>query len=997
MDDTLANIDLTVLRLTLDEALKIEELSVEDAMNSMIPDQTPEMNQLIEEEVPILIELAKENANFEFPVNERLNCLIQDFLKQPSIKKELINAHPHFIALLKHPHMDPNFCSRIFDEGYLNKHFDRKEFENNKDLLALNPGPTEPKPKNKKYSLETIEFVSYTETKKSTKDIVDQYDTAPLSIQLMTEAIPANTRIMKFFFPDSLPDNLRAKSILKDFTIDELKLFFKTTGKYFRWVKNAVKNYVYLSCEKGKKYYETKSKTKKTGCPATIRLQIKDGKIKMVYEFHHNHSFIDHQEVVSATIRDAVRNWLIQQALQGRDWAWVNSQRSKVNFGTNIASLDHSLKFNCQLYHRIRQKLGIFTGRVSSKLEESLKEYQDILSQNGYVKFWLNLNENNDNSKPRTWGFAFATDYMLTKLQQYGNTIFIDSTSNIGKSDKITERVFLYTVMVLDTRIGQPVSIAWLLTHTQGSCPLYLLLHDLNTRHGLNPSLICIDCANIERKAIRAAFPNEKDHEVSYCFYHLHKALKGIINSYITLSRGKIDFDGLLQKGILTRDMIERKRHLQTMGDGKDYSSVSDFINSIIDITTGDIKVNPIKNLINNPDDQSPVERNVHDLAAIEEFLASDNLQNEKIRIGEPKPFPQTQDDIVDVKRLATTGFYQIISLKNEEEANQKIQEYTTAFIEYPYYIIYMHYWLKQKECWLKGCSVNQSGIDFTSNLVASWHSILNEKVLNKSRMARADIIIYTLFYEVLPYYENKDGVSDGNTNKPNLIQASKRNKDTVDALTMEDLEKRVEIKRSKILVQSSRQEDIFYEIKKDDGNKYSCNCESYRPIKLCTHVYIVARFLSVHPPKRTSNKRKAATTETINKLQKIAPAKNNETHEYQGQSVQPEYHASLTEDHSFPLTPLTYNYDSNSTDSQFNSFNQPTTEIDFPDINEPDGHIPLITKEEINKDIAEAIKVLKDTSKYVRENGSYEELLKFSNHTRDFTLNVKKLLLNNP
>ena len=125
--------------------------------------------------------------------------------------------------------------------------------------------------------------------------------------------------------------------------------------------------------------------------------------------------------------------------------------------------------------------------------------------------------------------------------------------------------------------------------------------------------------------------------------------------------------------------------------------------------------------------------------------------------------------------------------------------------------------------------------------------------------------------------------------------------------------------------------------------------------------------------------------------------SKNNETHEYQGQSVQPEYHASLTEDHSFPLTPLTYNYDSNSTDSQFNSFNQPTTEIDFPDINEPDGHIPLITKEEINKDIAEAIKVLKDTSKYVRENGSYEELLKFSNHTRDFTLNVKKLLLNNP
>ena len=87
--------------------------------------------------------------------------------------------------------------------------------------------------------------------------------------------------------------------------------------------------------------------------------------------------------------------------------------------------------------------------------------------------------------------------------------------------------------------------------------------------------------------------------------------------------------------------MIERKRHLQTMGDGKDYSSVSDFINSIIDITTGDIKVNPIKNLINNPDDQSPVERNVHDLAAIEEFLASDNLQNEKLELENQNLFPK--------------------------------------------------------------------------------------------------------------------------------------------------------------------------------------------------------------------------------------------------------------------------------------------------------------------------------------------------------------------
>lgn len=142
---------------------------------------------------------------------------------------------------------------------------------------------------------------------------------------------------------------------------------------------NRVKDHIYMKCEKGKKYYETKTKTKKTGCPAGIKLRTRNDKVQMEYCFHHNHSFIDHDDTVSATVRDPVRTWLIKQALEGRDWTWVNSQRSKVNFGTNIASLDHSLKFNCQLYHRIRQKLGIFTGRVSSKLEESLIEYQDIL------------------------------------------------------------------------------------------------------------------------------------------------------------------------------------------------------------------------------------------------------------------------------------------------------------------------------------------------------------------------------------------------------------------------------------------------------------------------------------------------------------------------------------------------------------------------------------------------------------------------------------------
>lgn len=170
--------------------------------------------------------------------------------------------------------------------------------------------------------------------------------------------------------------------------------------------------------KRGKKYYETKSDTKKTGCLACIKLQIKNGIIQMEYYFHHNHSFIDYHDTVKATVCDPVCSWLIKQALEGRDWKWVNQQRSKVNFGTNVTSFDQSLKFNCQLYHRIRHRMGRITGKFSAYLEESLKGYQQLLSKNGYVNFWENLNNNENNEQPKTWGFAFSTNYMLTKLKK---------------------------------------------------------------------------------------------------------------------------------------------------------------------------------------------------------------------------------------------------------------------------------------------------------------------------------------------------------------------------------------------------------------------------------------------------------------------------------------------------------------------------------------------------------------------------------------------------
>lgn len=46
---------------------------------------------------------------------------------------------------------------------------------------------------------------------------------------------------------------------------------------------------------------------------------------------------------------------------------------------------------------------------------------------------------------------------------------------------------------------------------------------------------------------------------------------------------------------------MEKNRYLQTAGNIRDVSLVSGFINSIVDITTGDVKDNHMRNLINDP------------------------------------------------------------------------------------------------------------------------------------------------------------------------------------------------------------------------------------------------------------------------------------------------------------------------------------------------------------------------------------------------------------
>ena len=57
----------------------------------------------------------------------------------------------------------------------------------------------------------------------------------PLSTQLFSEGIPAHSRLTKFFFPDALPDDLTVDSVEQEMSVEEFKLCFASSCKYYRW------------------------------------------------------------------------------------------------------------------------------------------------------------------------------------------------------------------------------------------------------------------------------------------------------------------------------------------------------------------------------------------------------------------------------------------------------------------------------------------------------------------------------------------------------------------------------------------------------------------------------------------------------------------------------------------------------------------------------------------------------------------------------------------
>ena len=56
-----------------------------------------------------------------------------------------------------------------------------------------------------------------------------------------------------------------------------------------------------------------------------------------------------------------MRAWLIEQALQGKDWTWVKANKEGINIAGDVEDIDLSKRINRKLYFQICRLLGAET------------------------------------------------------------------------------------------------------------------------------------------------------------------------------------------------------------------------------------------------------------------------------------------------------------------------------------------------------------------------------------------------------------------------------------------------------------------------------------------------------------------------------------------------------------------------------------------------------------------------------------------------------------
>lgn len=325
------------------------------------------------------VSVPSQSIPLKFPCKDNFHPLIKSFIELPEIQEELLKCPPEVTELFMKPTLDTRFNHNMYDETFLNQHFNTQDYE-----------------KWSEFNLHAKQLLN--NGKGKTVNTSRSHLALPLSVQLHCQEIDASIRLTKFLLPDCFVDDLTSNQYKFKFTKDEFHSFMIKAEQYHAWKihkNNPTMEYHY--CKRhGKAQVDDPDHTYLTNCPARINVSKKreivrnhDGSIAIddngneiqedvyyvAYRWRHNHSILNLDDLRSEPLLKRVVQYLKMCHERGDIWPQVHKRLRDLNFSTNIENLDQASKVE---YYHYYKKRKISDEVVTSKRQSIVSIIDDI-------------------------------------------------------------------------------------------------------------------------------------------------------------------------------------------------------------------------------------------------------------------------------------------------------------------------------------------------------------------------------------------------------------------------------------------------------------------------------------------------------------------------------------------------------------------------------------------------------------------------------------------
>lgn len=248
------------------------------------------------------------------------------------------------------------------------------------------------------------------------------------------------------------------------------------------------------------------------------------GKIKVTWNFVHDHQIGTISHVQSLPVLDKAKNQVMKAISGGASWSIVKQHIYQPDIHIPPGYFNEYEKITINDYYNWRRRFIKACMEKDKGIFSSLKQWGDIITSEGGR--WDFYTSNSSTGQGYTeWSYSFMSEYQIETFKNTRNhkICFLDSTHNVGTGITKKDLCQLFTIIIKNSITGLGTPVAFMISNCLKAEIISRFLEFVSRCSGVTPNQVMIDCCIAEVAAIERSWPSSI---ISFCVWHISRALR---------------------------------------------------------------------------------------------------------------------------------------------------------------------------------------------------------------------------------------------------------------------------------------------------------------------------------------------------------------------------------------------------------------------------------------------------------------------------------------